>query len=96
MDLLVYPMQRLLRLTVPAMRERQWGRAVVIGSSGIEESIANLPVSNAARASLAALLKTLASEVAGEDPEKVRLYGGLHLQHTPQLHKCLEGLGAVR
>ncbi len=64
MELLVSPMQRLLRLTVPAMRQRRWGRVLAIGSSGVDEPIPNLAVSNAARAALAGLLKTLAGEVA--------------------------------
>jgi 3-oxoacyl-[acyl-carrier protein] reductase len=51
-------------VVLPGMRERGWGRVLAIGSSGIEEPIANLAVSNAARAGLAALLKTLAAEVA--------------------------------
>lgn len=64
MELIVYPGQRLICRLVPEMIHRGWGRVVAIGSSGVEQPIAGLAASNAARASQAALLKTLAGEVA--------------------------------
>jgi 3-oxoacyl-[acyl-carrier protein] reductase len=65
-ELLVLPHQRLVRATVPGMRERGWGRVVAIGSSGVQQPIADLALSNAARGALAGLLKTLAGEVAAD------------------------------
>lgn len=65
-ELLLHPHQRLLRATVPGMRERGWGRIVAIGSSGVQQPIANLALSNTIRAALAGLLKTLANEVAAD------------------------------
>jgi 3-oxoacyl-[acyl-carrier protein] reductase len=56
---------RLVSLVLPGMRERGWGRIVAIGSSGVQQPIENLALSNVARAGLAAYLKTLAREVAG-------------------------------
>lgn len=64
-ELIVYPAQQLIRAVVPRMCERGWGRVIAVGSSGVEQPIAGLAASNAARSSLAALLKTLAGEVAG-------------------------------
>jgi 3-oxoacyl-[acyl-carrier protein] reductase len=55
----------LVRAALPGMRERGWGRIVGIGSSGIQQPIDNLALSNTARAALAGYLKTLAGEVAG-------------------------------
>lgn len=49
---------------LPAMIERQWGRIITIGSSGIEQPIANLALSNGLRAAIAGWSKTLAGEVA--------------------------------
>lgn len=63
---MLYPMQELVRLTVPAMRSRRWGRVLAVGSSGVEQPLPDLAVSNAVRAALAGLLKTLAAEVAGD------------------------------
>ncbi len=51
------------RLIEPMM-ERKWGRVVTIGSSGIEQPIPNLAVSNAIRGSVAGWSKSLAGEVA--------------------------------
>lgn len=53
----------LTRRLLPGMIERRWGRVVTIGSSGIVQPIANLALSNAVRASIAAWSKTLSGEV---------------------------------
>ncbi|HZI98197.1 MAG TPA: SDR family oxidoreductase [Actinomycetales bacterium] len=58
--------QRLVAATLPAMRERGWGRIVAIGSSGVQQPIERLALSNIGRAGLAGYLKTLAGEVAGD------------------------------
>ncbi len=54
------------------MRERGWGRVLAVGSSGVQQPIANLARSNAARAALAGYLKTLAGEV-GRDGVTVNM-----------------------
>lgn len=63
---LVRPQQQLISLALPGMREREWGRVLAIGSSGIDAPLPNLALSNLGRAALAAYLKTLASEVAAD------------------------------
>ena len=65
-SLVLLPAVRLVRLLVPSMQARRWGRVVAIGSSGVQQPIPGLATSNAARASLAAYLKTLAGEVAAD------------------------------
>ena len=49
---------------IPPMIEKGWGRVLTIGSSGIEQPIPNLAVSNAIRGSVAGWSKSLANEVA--------------------------------
>ena len=49
---------------LPGMRERGWGRIVTIVSSGVQQPIPNLGISNALRASVVGWSKTLAGEVA--------------------------------
>jgi len=51
---------------LPGMRSRHWGRIVAIGSSGVQQPIADLAISNVARGALASYLKTLADEVASD------------------------------
>lgn len=58
--------QRLVAAVLPGMRERGWGRIVAIGSSGVQQPIERLALSNMGRAVLAAYLKTLAAEVASD------------------------------
>lgn len=53
----------LVSLVLPGMRERGWGRIVAVGSSSVREPMPDLALSNIARASLAAYLKTLSHEV---------------------------------
>lgn len=65
-DLLLQPHQQLLRLAVPKMRANGWGRVLAVGSSGVQQPIPNLALSNAVRGALAGLLKTLATEVAAD------------------------------
>src|SRR6478609_42762 len=52
---------------LPHLRAQHWGRIMAIGSSGIQAPIPGLALSNIGRAGLAGYLKTLASEVAGDD-----------------------------
>lgn len=51
---------------LPGMRERGWGRILVISSSGIAQPIPNLGISNAIRASQVGWAKTLSSETAAD------------------------------
>jgi len=52
---------------LPGMRSRHWGRIVAVGSSGVQQPLPDLAISNVARAALASYLKTLAAEVARDD-----------------------------
>jgi 3-oxoacyl-[acyl-carrier protein] reductase len=57
---------RLVRLVLPGMRERRWGRIVGINSISTRQPIPNLSLSNAFRPALLGYLKTLSAEVAAE------------------------------
>ncbi len=65
-DQLLVPQQRLVAAVLPRMRERGWGRVIAVGSSGVQQPIERLALSNVGRAALAGYLKTLAGEVAGD------------------------------
>jgi 3-oxoacyl-[acyl-carrier protein] reductase len=69
----------LCKATVPAMRERGWGRVVAITSIAVREPIDRLILSNTARAGLTGFLKTLAREVAVDGVTVNSLQPGLHL-----------------
>jgi 3-oxoacyl-[acyl-carrier protein] reductase len=56
----------LMRLVIPGMRERKWGRVVGIASTSVREPIQPLILSNAERSGQLAAYKTLAREVAGD------------------------------
>jgi len=63
-ELLVLSAIRTIRLVVPSMTARGGGAILVGTSSSVKEPIANLALSNVLRASVAALAKTLAIELA--------------------------------
>ncbi|MFM7275682.1 MAG: SDR family NAD(P)-dependent oxidoreductase, partial [Gammaproteobacteria bacterium] len=66
------------KAAVPAMRERGWGRVVAITSIAAREPIAQLILSNTARAGLTGFLKTLATEVARDGVTVNSVQPGLH------------------
>lgn len=65
-DAMVLPVIRLAGLVLPGMRQGGFGRILIVASSGVEQPIPNLVMSNALRASLAGWAKTLSAEVAAE------------------------------
>ena len=65
-ELLVLSAVRQVRLAVPSMRARGGGAILMSTSSAVKEPIANIALSNVLRASVAALAKTLALELAAE------------------------------
>ncbi|KRB51460.1 3-oxoacyl-ACP reductase [Rhizobium sp. Root708] len=79
---------------LPGMIERKWGRIITIGSSGIEQPIPNLALSNGVRAAIAGWSKTLAGEVAQHgvtvnmilpgriDTDRVRELDGIKAQNS--------------
>jgi 3-oxoacyl-[acyl-carrier protein] reductase len=69
----------LCKATVPAMRQRGWGRVLAITSISVREPIDRLILSNTARAGLTGFLKTLAREVAADGVTVNSLQPGLHL-----------------
>lgn len=52
---------------LPAMKANQWGRIVTVTSLSPMEPIADLAVSNAVRAAVVAMMKTLSNEVASSN-----------------------------
>jgi 3-oxoacyl-[acyl-carrier protein] reductase len=60
------PLFAIADAVLPGMIARGWGRVITIGSSGVEQPIAGLALSNAVRGSVAGWSKTLAAEVAAK------------------------------
>lgn len=70
---------------VPAMREAGWGRVVAITSLSARQPIANLILSNTARAGATGFLKSLALEVSGEGVTVNTVQPGVH--ETPRVEQ---------
>ena len=58
---------RLIRAVLPSMRQRRWGRIITIQSSSVKQPIDGLDLSNAIRPGTAGLMKTLATELGGDN-----------------------------
>lgn len=69
-DLLLMSAIRLVRLVVPSMQSRGGGAILMSTSTSVREPIPSLALSNVIRASVTALAKTLAFELA---PSKIRV-----------------------
>ena len=69
-DLLLFSTLRMVRAVVPMMQARGGGAILVSTSSSVKEPIPNLGLSTVLRASVSALAKTLALELA---PSKIRV-----------------------
>ncbi len=71
---------------LPPMQGRGWGRVITIASSGVEQPIPNLALSNGIRAAVVGWSKTLASEVAKDGVTvNVVLPGRIHTQRVDEL-----------
>ena len=69
LDLNLVSIVAMCKAAVPAMQERRWGRVVAITSLSVRQPIAQLILSNTARAGATGFLKTLALEVAAQQVE---------------------------
>lgn len=71
---------------VPAMQLRGWGRVITIVSSGVEQPIPNLALSNGIRSAVVGWSKTLAGEVAPHGVTvNIVMPGRIHTQRVDQL-----------
>lgn len=67
LNLLLFSTLRMVRATVPTMQRRGGGAILVSTSSSVKEPIQNLGLSTVVRASVSALAKTLALELASSN-----------------------------
>jgi 3-oxoacyl-[acyl-carrier protein] reductase len=63
-DLLLRSAVELTRRVLPGMRQRQWGRVINVTSIAVKQPVDGLILSNAIRAAVTGMARTLASEVA--------------------------------
>lgn len=71
---------------LPGMIERKWGRIITIASSGIEQPIPNLALSNGIRSAVRGWSKTLSAEVAKHGVTvNMILPGRIHTERVDQL-----------
>ena len=85
-DAMVMRVMALAQRVLPGMRERGWGRIVVVGSSGVVQPIPNLGLSNALRSTLVGWSKSLAGDVAGDGVTvNMILPGRIHTERVDEL-----------
>jgi 3-oxoacyl-[acyl-carrier protein] reductase len=84
-DLNLMSVVAMCKAAVPGMQERRWGRVVAITSLAVRQPMAQLILSNTARAGATAFLKTLALEVASDGVTVNSVQPGLH--RTPRIEQ---------
>ena len=62
-ELLLGSVVSLIRGVLPGMKDNEWGRIITITSQAVKQPVENLILSNAVRASVVGLMKTLATEL---------------------------------
>jgi len=77
-DLNLMSIVGMCKAAVPAMQSSGWGRVVAITSLAVRQPMAELILSNTARAGATGFLKTLAREVAGSGVTVNSVQPGLH------------------
>jgi 3-oxoacyl-[acyl-carrier protein] reductase len=83
LDLNLMSVVAMCKAAVPAMQAQRWGRVIAITSLSVRQPMAQLILSNTARAGATAFLKTLAMEVAEDGVTVNTVQPGLH--RTPRL-----------
>ncbi|MCR8548975.1 SDR family oxidoreductase [Salipiger sp. P9] len=88
-DAFALMVERVIAMTnaaLPGMRAQGWGRILTLTSSGVEQPIPNLGMSNTLRAALLGWSKTLASEVAADGvTANILLPGRIHTTRVDEL-----------
>lgn len=86
---MVLSVMRVTLEVLPHMREKKWGRILTIASSGVEQPIPNLGISNALRSTLAGWSKSLANDLAAEGiTVNMLLPGRILTARTEELNKA--------
>ena len=74
---------------LPGMRKNKWGRILTSTSSGVEQPIPNLGISNSLRSALVGWSKTLSTEVAADNVTvNVIVPGRIHTKRTDELDRA--------
>jgi 3-oxoacyl-[acyl-carrier protein] reductase len=77
---------RIVNAFLPGMRDRNWGRILVLSSSAVTQPIQNLGVSNTIRAGQRGWAKTLSNEIAADGVTvNTLLPGRIHTARVDQL-----------
>lgn len=78
LDLSLLSVVGMAKASIPTMQAAGWGRFVAITSISVRQPIANLILSNTARAGVTGFLKTVAREVAADGVTVNSVQPGLH------------------
>lgn len=85
-DTMAASLFHLTQQLLPAMTTKGWGRVITISSSGVEQPIPNLALSNGIRAAIVGWSKTLAAEVAAKGVTvNIVMPGRIHTDRVDQL-----------
>jgi len=85
-DTMILRVIEITNLCLPDMQANNWGRVLTLASSGVEQPIPNLAMSNTLRSSLVGWSKSLANEVGRDGiTANMQLPGRIHTARLDQL-----------
>jgi 3-oxoacyl-[acyl-carrier protein] reductase len=97
-DLLLFSAIRMVRVAVPSMKQRGGGAILMSTSGSVKEPISNLGLSTVLRASVSALAKTLALELAADRIRVNQIIPGRidtdRVKHLDQVNAQKQGISA--
>lgn len=85
-DMMVMRVTQVAATVVPGMRERGWGRILTIASSGVQQPIPTLGLSNTLRSALVGWSKSMSNDLAADGiTVNMILPGRIHTERVDQL-----------
>ena len=85
-DTMVVRLIEITNLCLPGMRQNGWGRILTLASSGIQQPIPNLSISNTIRSALVGWNKSLSNEIAADGvTANILAPGRINTARTEQL-----------
>jgi 3-oxoacyl-[acyl-carrier protein] reductase len=85
-DTMVVRLIEITNLCLPGMRQNGWGRILTLASSGVQQPIPNLSISNTIRSALVGWNKSLSNEVAADGvTANILAPGRINTARTEQL-----------
>lgn len=85
-ELMIIRVMEVTDRILPGMRQAKWGRIITVGSSGVQQPIPNLAMSNTLRSALVGWTKSLSAEIGSDNiTANMLIPGRIHTERVDEL-----------